>query len=150
MDENQSNTIMMSYNPERTLIFMERLYPQDVDLHTLSPLTLAFVGDGVYELMVREKLTCQANRPNGVLHKMSVGMVRAEAQSAAMDILLPMLSEEEAAVFRRGRNAHTPRAGEDYHRATGLEALFGYLYLKGDIARLRTLFTTIHEENRTE
>lgn len=129
---------------------MDRLYPQDVDTRTLSPLTLAFVGDGVFELMVRETLACQANRPNGVLHKLSVGMVRAEAQSAAMDVLLPMLSDEEAAVFRRGRNAHTPRAGEDYHRATGLEALFGYLYLNGNIVRLRELFTAIQEENKSE
>lgn len=129
---------------------MDRLYPQEVDTRTLSPLTLAFVGDGVYELMVRETLVCQANRPNGVLHKLSVGMVRAEAQSSAMDILLPMLSDEEAAVFRRGRNAHTPRAGEDYHRATGLEALFGYLYLNGNIVRLRELFTAIQEANKSE
>lgn len=129
---------------------MERLYPQDVDVRSLSPLTLAFVGDGVYELMVREKLACQANRPNGVLHKMSVGMVRAEAQSAAMDILLPILTEEEEAVFRRGRNAHTPRAGDDYHRATGLEALFGYLYLTGNILRVRELFTAVHGENKAE
>lgn len=124
---------------------MDRLYPHEVDTRTLSPLTLAFVGDGVYELMVRETLACQANRPNGVLHKLSVGMVRAEAQSAAMDILLPLLSDEETAVFRRGRNAHTPRADEDYHRATGLEALFGYLYLNGNIPRLRELFTAIRE-----
>ncbi len=131
---------------------MERLYPAEVDVHTLSPLTLAFVGDGVYELMVREYLACQANRPNGQLHKMTVGMVRAESQSAAMDTLLPLLTEEEAAAFRRGRNAHTPRAGGDYHRATGFEALFGYLYLTGNIARLRELATVLFEaaDNQTE
>ncbi len=123
---------------------MKRLVPHDVDVRILSPLTLAFVGDGVYELMVRETLACQANRPNGELHKMSVAMVRAEAQSAAMDVIMPLLSEEEAAVYRRGRNAHTQRAGGDYHRATGLEALFGYLYLTGDIERLRVLFDAVH------
>ncbi|NLN81670.1 MAG: ribonuclease III [Clostridiales bacterium] len=126
---------------------MERLIPHDVDVRTLSPLTLAFVGDGVYELMVREMLACQANRPNGELHKLSVGMVRAEAQSAAVDVIIPLLSEEETAVFKRGRNAHTQRAGSDYHRATGLETLFGYLYLTGNIERIRVLFNAVHGNN---
>ncbi|HIW74894.1 MAG TPA: ribonuclease III [Firmicutes bacterium] len=129
---------------------MERLFPQEVDLRALSPLTLAFVGDGVYELMAREALVCRANRPNGDLHRLSVALVRAEAQSAAMDLLLPLLSEEELAVFKRGRNAHTARAGGDYHRATGLEALFGYLYLSGNIARCRELFSVAYGGGRTE
>lgn len=107
---------------------------------TLSPLTLAFVGDGVYGLMVREHLACEANRPVGTLHKASVDFVRAEAQSAAMERLLPQLTEAEEAVFRRGRNAHTSRNSPEYHRATGLEALFGYLYLDGQRDRLRELF----------
>ena len=105
------------------------------DLRTVSPLTLAFLGDGVYGLLVRERLVQEANRPAGELHSR-----RAEAQAEAVTRLLPLLTEEEAAVFRRGRNAHTSRSGGDYHRATGLEALFGWLYLKGDQTRLRTLF----------
>lgn len=125
---------------------MERLYPQDIDLHTLSPLALAFVGDGVYSLMVRERLLSQANRPVNDLHKLAVKTVRAEAQSAAMDRLLPLLTEEEEAVFKRGRNAHTARSGADYHRATGLESLFGYLYLAGRIDRVRELFALCIEE----
>ena len=118
---------------------MGRLLPEDVEPRNLSPLALAFVGDGVYELMVRERLVCQANRPVNELHKQAVAMVRAEAQAAAMDAILPRLTEEEAAVFRRGRNAHTARSG-DYHRATGLEALFGYLYLRGETDRIQELF----------
>ena len=110
------------------------------DLRTVSPLTLAFLGDGVYGLLVRERLVREANRPAGELHRESVELVRAEAQSAAVDRLLPLLTEEEAAVFRRGRNAHTSRTGSEYHRATGLEALFGGLYLKGEQNRLRELF----------
>ena len=102
---------------------MGRLLPEDVEPRNLSPLALAFVGDGVNEL-----------------HKQAVAMVRAEAQAAAMDAILPRLTEEEAAVFRRGRNAHTARSGGDYHRATGLEALFGYLYLRGETDRIRELF----------
>ena len=125
---------------------MDRLYPKDIDLHTLSPLALAFVGDGVYSLMVRERLLSQANRPVNDLHKMAVKAVRAEAQSAAMEKLLPLLTEEEEAVFKRGRNAHTARSGADYHRATGLEALFGYLYLDGQIDRVRELFALCVEE----
>ena len=125
---------------------MERLYPQDIDLHTLSPLALAFVGDGVYSLMVRERLLSEANRPVNDLHRMAVRDVRAEAQSAAMNRLLPILSEEEEAVFKRGRNAHTARSGADYHRSTGLEALFGYLYLDGQIDRVRELFALCVEE----
>ncbi|MBR5523859.1 MAG: ribonuclease III [Clostridia bacterium] len=125
---------------------MERLYPQDLDLHTLSPLALAFVGDGVYSLMVRERLLSQANRPVNDLHRLAVREVRAEAQAAAMERLLPLLTEEEEAVFKRGRNAHTARSGADYHRATGLESLFGYLYLAGRIDRVRELFRFCVEE----
>lgn len=125
---------------------MERLYPQELDIHTLSPLALAFVGDGVYSLMVRERLLSEANRPVNDLHKLAVRDVRAEAQSAAMDRLLPILSDEEEAVFKRGRNAHTARSGADYHRSTGLEALFGWLYLSGRIDRVRELFALCMDE----
>ena len=124
---------------------MERLNPQEVDLHTLSPLALAFIGDGVYSLLVRERLLNQANRPVNELHKQSVREVRAEAQAAAMGRLLPLLTEEEEAVFKRGRNAHSVRTGADYHRATGLEALFGYLYLAGRSERIRELFARCME-----
>ena len=125
---------------------MDRLYPKDIDLHTLSPLALAFVGDGVYSLMVRERLLCEANRPVNDLHRQSVRDVRAEAQAAAMGRIMEHLTEEEEAVFKRGRNAHTARSGADYHRATGLEALFGYLYLDGRIDRVRELFALCVEE----
>ena len=100
---------------------MSRLYPEKVDPRTLSPLTLAFIGDGVFELLVRERLVCEGNRPAGALHKRSVAMVRAEAQAEAMDRLLPLLTETEAAIYRRGRNAHTSRNSEEYHKATGLD-----------------------------
>ena len=129
---------------------MSRLYPEKVDPRTLSPLTLAFIGDGVFELLVRERLVCEGNRPAGALHKRSVAMVRAEAQAEAMDRLLPLLTETEAAVYRRGRNAHTSSNSEEYHKATGLEALFGYLYLQGDIGRLQGLFQQITGDNKTE
>ncbi len=125
---------------------MERLYPKDVDIHTLSPLALAFVGDGVYSLMVRERLLAQANRPVNDLHRLAVAEVRAEAQAAAIKRILPLLTEQEEAVFKRGRNAHTARSGADYHNATGLEALFGWLYLSDNLDRVRELFTLCVEE----
>ena len=87
---------------------MERLYPKEVDVHTLSPLALAFVGDGVYSLLVRERLLTIANRPVNDLHHLAVNAVRAEAQSAAMERLLPRLTPEEEAVFKRGRNITAP------------------------------------------
>ena len=125
---------------------MQRFLPLDVDLRTVSPLNLAFVGDGVYELMVRERLVCLANRPNKELHKLSVAQVRAEAQATAMDTLMPHLTEQELAVYKRGRNAHTSRNTNGYHKATGLEALFGYLYLSGELERVRELFTLTLED----
>ena len=122
-----------------------RLLDKDINLHEISPLTLAFIGDGVYDLLVRESLVCEANRPVGVRNAEKIKTVNCKAQAAAAKRMLEMLDEEEAAVYRRGKNAHAmtvPKNARrsDYHAATGLEALFGYLYLKGDTERLRTLF----------
>ncbi len=110
----------------------------------LSPLTLAFVGDGVFDLIVREDIVCAANRPVKQLNNLKVERVRCEAQAALMRNIEPMLTEEEADVYRRGRNAHTTHtpknaSSADYHTATGLETLFGYLYLLGRIDRIREL-----------
>lgn len=118
------------------------------EVKNLSPLTLAFIGDGVFEVFVRERLVCQANRPVNELHRQTVSHVKAAAQKQAMETLLPLLTEEETAVFKRGRNAKsntTPKnASEgDYHWATGFETLWGYLYLKGAADRLKELFRHI-------
>ena len=123
-----------------------RLFPKDVDTRELSPITLAFVGDGVYELMVREYLASEANRPPNALHKMAVSMVRAEAQAKALDYIFPLLTDKEVAVYKRGRNAHTARHSDDYHKATGLEALFGYLYLNDQLERIQEFFNIIIEK----
>ncbi len=114
------------------------------DPRQMSPLALAFLGDAVYELFVRERLVRAANRPANALHGLSVGQVRASAQAAVAQRLLPFLEEEELAVFKRGRNAHPghiPKnaSHRDYHAATGLEALIGYLYLMGRVQRMQEL-----------
>ncbi len=124
---------------------LKRLFGADCNPKQLSPLTLAFVGDGVFELFVREKLVCQGNCPVNALHKRSVEQVCCGAQAVAAKKLLPLLTEEEAAVYNRGRNAHVghvPKNAKvaDYHAATAFEALFGYVYLSGDLERLRMLF----------
>lgn len=125
-----------------------RLYGKDIKADNLSPLTLAFTGDAVFSLFVREMLVCDANRPVGELHRLSVQSVKASAQAAAMRKIMPMLTEKEIEVFKRGRNAHTShtpknQSGCDYHYATGFEALIGYLYLKDEEKRLNFLLNEV-------
>ncbi len=132
-------------------MYMEKFLNSDVNVKNLSPLNLAFVGDTVFDLFVRERLVCQANRPVNKLHKEATTMVKASAQAEAMGKIMPILTEEEISVFKRGRNAHTNHKAKnasegDYHYATGLEALFGYLYLSGEKERLRELFDIIVSE----
>lgn len=123
----------------------------EVNAKQLSPLNLAFIGDAVYEILVRETLVCSANRPVNDLHHESVKYVSAQAQTAAYEKIQNILTEEETAQFKRGRNAkvgHSPKSATDaqYHTATGLEALFGYLYLTGQIQRAKALFKIIISE----
>lgn len=113
----------------------------------LSPSVLAFVGDAVYGLYVREALS-QVNRPSGELHKLSVKFVKASAQAKAFSLIQSQLSEKELSVFKRGRNFHTsttPKSATngEYHTATGLECLFGFLYLSEERSRADELFEII-------
>lgn len=117
-------------------------------MRSYSPLALAFIGDGVFELMVREYIACKGNCSVKKLNAQKVKFVCCDAQAEAVNVIEPMLTEEEADVLRRGRNAHPghiPKNADPavYHKATALEALFGYLYLKGEIQRIRTLFEAI-------
>ncbi|MCL2105709.1 MAG: ribonuclease III [Oscillospiraceae bacterium] len=111
----------------------------------LSPLPLAFMGDTIYDLLVREALLREGGRPPKQLQPLAAEQVNARAQAVAALRAEPLLTPEEAAVFRRGRNAkprHRP-AGctrEEYSLATALEALFGWLYLSGRMERARELF----------
>ncbi len=129
---------------------MEALHGEHTAPQLLSPLNLAFIGDGVYELLVREHLLGLGNRPVGQLHAMTVELVCAKAQSDAYQVLAPMLTEEEEAIYKRGRNAHNTKAPKhsdpaQYRRATGVEALFGFLYLSGRTERIHQLFRAILE-----
>lgn len=113
-----------------------------------SPLALAFIGDGIYNLMVKEYILSSANRPNGDLHLMSVEKINAVFQSEAYKKIEPLLTEDEISVYKRGRNAHTPRAPKkatlaQYHSATGLETLFGWFYVSGQDERMKEIFNLI-------
>ncbi len=114
------------------------------DIRSFSPLTLAYIGDGIYELVIRTAVVRQGNRQVKKLHRDTSRLVKAQAQSEMMETLLPLLSKEEADVYRRGRNAKSFTTAKnatvyDYHRATGFEALMGYLYLQGEMERLVAL-----------
>ncbi len=129
-------------------IILNSLLTKSADISALSPLTLAFVGDTVFDLLVRSELVIEANRPVDALHKTASKSVCAHAQAEAIRALLPMLTEEETDVFKRGRNAKTggiPKhaSSADYHHATGLESLFGWLYLKGETGRINELYSEI-------
>lgn len=127
-----------------------RFNDKNVNPKQLSPLNLAFIGDCIYEILVREELVCTANRPVNDLHRESVKFVCAKAQTEAYSKIKDALTEEEEAQFKRGRNAktgHSPKSASDaeYHTATGIEALFGYLYLTEQTDRIKELFKIICE-----
>jgi ribonuclease-3 family protein len=127
-----------------------RFVEREVNPDGLSPLNLAFIGDGVYEMLVRESLVLDANRPVKDLHRESVKYVSAKAQTEAYFKIKDSLSEKEEAIFKRGRNAkvgHSPKSAtqSEYHIATGIEALFGYLYLSENKERIGELFRIIWE-----
>ena len=120
----------------------------------LGGLTLAFFGDSVYEVYVREQIVKLGTMPVDKLHKKAVQYVNAGFQSYAYDIIAEQLTEEETEIFKRGRNAtgnNVPRSSnpKDYRRATGMEALFGYLYLTGQNDRIKELFEKIYTSERT-
>ena len=134
---------------------MENLFQMNFtreQVNGISNLGLAHIGDGVYELMVRSYLCAKGNQTVKTLHRDSIRMVNAVTQAAMAEALLPILTEEEMGYFRRGKNSHThaaPKAAtpQQYALATGLETLFGALYLYGRMERLNELFRNGIEEN---
>ena len=120
-------------------------------LQAMSVLGLAHIGDGVYELMCRTYLCDKGDKTVLKLHRDTVDMVKATTQAKYADKIVPLLTEEEYGFFRRGKNAHThaaPKAAskQEYAKATGLETLFGALYLQGNTDRLNELFHIIINE----
>lgn len=119
-------------------------------INEMSSLGLAHIGDAVYELLCRSFLCCKGDHTVKNLHKDTISLVNAQAQAVFAQKLLPFLNEEEQGWFRRGKNAHShaPKSAspKEYALATGLEALFGALYLAGRTDRLRELFALLMEE----
>ena len=132
---------------------MENLFQMNftvAQVNAISNTGLALVGDGVYELLVRTYLCTQGDQTLLKLHKDTVEMVKAPAQAKFAQALQPYLTEDELSYFRRGKNAHThahPKGAtaKEYALATGLESLFGALYLMGQTERLNFLFNTVME-----
>ena len=131
------NLFAMTFSPEQ--------------VNAMSNLGLAHIGDGVFELLCRSYLCARGGKNVGNLHRDTIAMVKATAQAEFVDRLLPLLTEEEMAYYRRGKNAHVhavPKSATaaEYAKATGLEALFGALYLAGKTQRLNELFRAVMEE----
>lgn len=122
------------------------------EVNAISMLGLAHIGDGVYELLTRTMLCKQGHSVAAKLHRLTVSYVNAPAQAAAAKKIMPLLTAQELAVYKRGRNAKVnsvpQKATEgEYHAATGLEALFGWLYLQGETQRIDSLFAAIMEDD---
>ena len=121
-----------------------------------APLSLAYIGDGVYELYVRSRIIKEnPNLPAHKLHKEAIKYVKAEAQSRSIEAMLPYLTEAETAQFKRGRNAKSPTSAKnasivDYRRATGFEALIGFLYINKSDERLNELMTIAFDNAKEE
>ena len=114
---------------------------KDVDIRTYSPLTLAYIGDGIFDIVIRSVVVGKGNTKASQLHKHTSSIVKAHTQAVMIEALEPHLTKEEADIYRRGRNAKSPTRAKnatmaDYRKATGLEALMGYLYLSDDFERV--------------
>jgi len=117
---------------------------KEVDVRAYSPLTLAYIGDAVYDVIIRTVVVERSNRPANELHKKTSSFVKAQTQAEMIEALQPFLSEEEEAVYKRGRNAKSYTSAKnatigDYRKATGFEALVGYLYLQDRTERVLEL-----------
>ena len=116
----------------------------EVDIRTYSPLTLAYIGDGIFDLVIRSVVVGRGNTKASQLHQKTSSIVKAKTQAEMIEALESYLTEEEADIYRRGRNAKSPTMAKDatmgdYRKATGFEALMGYLYLQDDFERILEL-----------
>lgn len=133
---------------EESVTILEAIKKQfackEVDIRTYSPLTLAYIGDAIYDLVIRTIVVERGNQSAKGLHKTTIKYVNAKVQAKMIDALETELTEDEMAVYHRGRNAKSYTAAKnasiiEYRKATGLEALMGYLYLQGQTDRMLTL-----------
>jgi len=134
----------MDNNVDLAKVIREKFEIPGEPINRYSPLTLAFIGDSVYEIMIRSIVVQKGNRPAHALNKMKIKYVNAAAQAKIIEFIEDLLTDEEADIYRRGRNANSATSAKnqsmtDYRKATGLEALCGYLYLTGEVDRLLEL-----------
>lgn len=125
---------------------------KEMDPKTYSPLALAYIGDGIYEIIIRTIIVSKGNAPVNKYHKKASQMVKAKAQADIMNIIEPLLTEEELSVYKRGRNAKSATTAKnasiiEYRMATGFEALMGYLYMKQEFSRMFQLIEMGLEKN---
>ncbi len=128
---------------------LNRLCDLPCNPRMMSAQTLAFVGDAVFDLIIRERLSCKNDSAVGVLNNKKVSVVCCKAQAELIDNIWDNLSDEEKSIYKRGRNAHVSQipknaSGADYHKSTGLEALIGYLYLSDNLTRIKELLENIY------
>lgn len=122
-------------------LLKENFQMKETEAKSYSPLVLAYIGDGIYDLVIRTVVVNRGNTQANKLHRKTSSLVKAAAQAAMIDELLELLTEEEMAVFKRGRNAKSATMAKnatmtDYRKATGFEALMGYLYLSNQMERM--------------
>jgi len=141
-NENKKKLDNQNENGQDFILAMKNgLGLKDVNILTYSPLTLAYIGDDAYDLVIRTFLVSQGNMQVNKINKRANSIVKAETQSKMVRVIEPILSDEERAVYKRGRNAKSATTAKnasvnDYRRATGFEALIGYLYLLGRYERM--------------
>ncbi len=129
----------------------EQFHLPDVDIKSYSPLALAYIGDSIFDLIIRTIVVGKGNTKASQLHKRTSQVVKASAQSQMVEKLLPLMTPEEETIYKRGRNAKSPTMAKnatmaEYRRATGLEALMGFLYLDNQFERIVELIQTAMNE----
>ena len=122
--------------PDLFGIIRKKMELKEINVNDYSPLTLAYIGDGIYEIVVRTIIVDEANRQVNKIHKASSQLVKAQSQAKMIHLIMDMLTEEEKSIYKRGRNAKAVTRAKnasmsDYRVATGFEALIGWLYLSG-------------------
>ena len=129
----------------------EQFHLPDVDIKSYSPLALAYIGDSIFDLIIRTIVVGKGNTKASQLHKRTSQVVKASAQSQMVEKLLPLMTPEEETIYKRGRNAKSPTMAKnatmaEYRRATGVEALMGFLYLDNQFERIVELIQTAMNE----